>query len=176
MNHFADAQGPLLEVTPATPEQQPILANLLELYAHDFSELRDLQLGPDGRFGYERLPLYWSEPGRHPFLVSLDGEWAGFVLVQQGSVVSGDAAIWDVAEFFVVRGHRRCGIGTQMAHDIWRRFAGPWEVRVLESNVAASNFWERAISAFTGRVVVPALFKSGDERWKVFAFQSTARS
>jgi hypothetical protein len=44
------------------PEQELILANLLELYAHDFSEFHELELGSDGRFGYGGLPLYWSEP------------------------------------------------------------------------------------------------------------------
>ena len=46
-----------IEVIPAGPEQEPILANLLELYAHDFSEFHNLDLGPDGRFGYPSLPL-----------------------------------------------------------------------------------------------------------------------
>ncbi|HSE21540.1 MAG TPA: hypothetical protein VLB68_07760 [Pyrinomonadaceae bacterium] len=40
-----------IEVIPATSEQRPILANLFELYAHDFSEFYDLELGADGRFG-----------------------------------------------------------------------------------------------------------------------------
>ena len=52
-----------LEVILATSEQEPILANLLELYAHDFSEFYDLTLRADGRFGYDQLPLYWREPG-----------------------------------------------------------------------------------------------------------------
>ncbi len=47
-----------IELIPATLEQQPLLANLLELYIHDFSEFHDVELGPDGRFGYRNLPLY----------------------------------------------------------------------------------------------------------------------
>ena len=57
-----------IEVIFAGPEQEAILANLLELYAHDFSEFHDLKLGTDGRFGYSYLPLYPSQPGRYPFL------------------------------------------------------------------------------------------------------------
>jgi len=34
-----------IEITPARPEQEPVLADLLELYAHDFSEFHDLELG-----------------------------------------------------------------------------------------------------------------------------------
>ena len=58
--------SPRVEVVAATREHQPILANLLELYVHDFSELLDLDIGEDGRFGYPSIALYWSEPGRHP--------------------------------------------------------------------------------------------------------------
>jgi hypothetical protein len=39
-----------VEVMPAILEDQPVLANLLELYIHDFSEFLSLDLGADGRF------------------------------------------------------------------------------------------------------------------------------
>lgn len=73
-----------LEILPALPEQQTILANLLELYIHDFSEFRKMELGTDGRFGYPNLPLYWHESGRHPLLVRMDGGLIGFALVREG--------------------------------------------------------------------------------------------
>jgi hypothetical protein len=98
-----------IEVTPAAPEQEPVLANLLELYGHDFSEFQDLDLGPDGRFGYKGLPLYWSEPDRHRFLVTVAGRLAGLVLVKRGSELWGNEIVWDMAEFFVIRGYRRRG-------------------------------------------------------------------
>src|ERR1700683_5745463 len=76
-----------IEVIPAAPEQEPTVANLLELYAHDFSEFHDLEIGADGRFGYPSLPLYWSEPGRYPFLFKMDGTLAGVGFVERGSEV-----------------------------------------------------------------------------------------
>ena len=82
---------PHVELLPATRDQSPILANLLELYIHDFSEFLNVVPGPDGRFGYPCLPLYWSDPNRHPFLVKVDGQWAGFALVKQGSEISANA-------------------------------------------------------------------------------------
>src|SRR5271156_2499431 len=123
--------SPQIEVLAAQLEQEAVLANLLELYAHDFSELRDLDLGEDGRFGYGALPLYWTGPGRFPFLVRVGGRLAGLVLVRRGSVISGEEAVWDMAEFFVVRGYRRHRIGMQVGHEVWRRFPGRWEVRVM---------------------------------------------
>ena len=59
--------APRVEVIEATRQQEQVLANLLELYVHDFSEFLDLEIGEDGRFGYPSLPLYWSEQGRYPF-------------------------------------------------------------------------------------------------------------
>ena len=161
-----------VQVSPATPEEAPILANLLELYAHDFSEFHNVDLREDGRFGYSSLSLYWSEPGRHPFLVRIDGKLAGFVLVKRGSEVSGKEAVWDVAEFFVVRGYRRRGLGTQVAHQVWRGFPGTWEVRIMQSNVSAHVFWASVISTFVGEVVQPARIEKDGECWTLFSFES----
>jgi len=162
-----------IEVIPAAAEQEPILANLLELYAHDFSEFLDLELGADGRFGYKRLALYWSEPGRQPFLVRIDGKLAGLVLVKKGSDVSGNTTVWDMAEFFVIRGYRRRGIGTQIAHEVWKRFPGAWEVRVMESNIPAYHFWARAISRFMGEEIHSVRVEKSGECWNLFSFEST---
>jgi hypothetical protein len=92
-------------------KQSPILANLLELYAHDFSEFQPLDIGPDGRFGYKSLPLYWSESNRHPFLIRSGGKLAGLALVKRGSEISDRQEVWDMAEFFILRGCRRHRIG-----------------------------------------------------------------
>jgi|SRR5262249_13620152 len=164
--------SPGVEVIPAAPEQEPIVANLLELYAHDFSDLIDLKLGPDGRFGYEALPLYWTESNHYPFLVRVDGHWAGFVLARKGSAISGDDNVWDMTEFFIVRGYRRLGIGTTVAHDIWRRFPGEWEVRVIDRNQKARDFWHAAISEFVGGTVQPSAFEKQGRVWYVFSFES----
>jgi len=161
-----------IEVLPAVQEQKPILANLLELYAHDFSEFHDLDLGPDGRYGYRYLPLYWSEAARHPFLVRMNGKLVGLVLVKRGSEVTGNETVWDMAEFFVLRGYRRRGIGTQIAHEVWRRFPGAWEVRVMQSNISAYEFWGRAISTFTGEAINAVSVEKGGECWKLFSFGS----
>jgi predicted acetyltransferase len=161
-----------IEIVPAAMEQAPILANLLQLYAHDFSEFHDVETGADGRFIYNPLPLYWSEPGRHPFLVWADGKLAGFVLVKRGSEISGDGNVWDMAEFFVLRAYRRRSVGTRIAYEVWRTLPGVWEVRVMQSNVAALNFWTRVISEFTGENIDAVCFEKKGESWTVFSFET----
>jgi predicted acetyltransferase len=172
MTKHPDEPSIQIEVIPAAPEQEAVLGNLLELYIHDFSELRDFDLGPNGRFGYKLLPLYWSDPDRHPFLVRIDGKLAGFALVKRGSEVSGNKTVWDMAEFFVIRGYRRRGFGTRVTHELWKRFPGLWEIRVMQSNVLAYHFWARAISMFAGEAVHPVAVEKRGEYWELFSFES----
>ncbi len=160
-----------IELLPAAAEQESVLANLLELYVHDFSEFHDVELGDNGRFGYKHLPKYWSEPGRYPFLIQVDGKLAGLVLMKRGSEISGDETIWDMAEFFVVRAYRRRGIGMSVAHEMWRKFPGVWEIRVMQSNRAALDFWQRAVTTFVGRAIHPTYIQKDKGGWYVFAFE-----
>lgn len=159
-------------VVPAAPDQEPILANLLELYAHDFSEFHKIELGTDGRFGYQNLARYWREPYRRPFLIRVHGKLAGLVLVKRGSELSNSEIVWDMAEFFVVRGYRRLGVGSFVAHEVWRQFPGQWEVRVMESNNLAHRFWERTISTFTGETIQARRVEHGGKPWRVFEFEA----
>jgi predicted acetyltransferase len=161
-----------VEIQPARREDAPILLNLLELYSHDFSEICPLDIGDDGRFGYKPLPLYWSESDRHPFLIRSGDRLAGFALVKRGSEVSGNAAVWDFAEFFILRGCRRHGIGTHAVQEVWRRHPGDWEVRVMPSNVPARLFWERAISDFTGCPAQSEMVEKNGKQWHLFSFAS----
>jgi predicted acetyltransferase len=168
----AERSWPSLEVFPALPEQQPILGNLLELYIYDFSELRKMELGRDGRFGYPNLPLYWHEPARHPLLVRMDGGLIGFALVKRGSEISGSGSVWDMAEFFVLRGYRGRGFGTEIAQEIWKRFPGHWEVRVMQSNRSAHRFWQRAITRFRGNAAHSKRVEKDGKSWRLFSFTS----
>ena len=115
---------PNIEIIPASLEQKATLANLFELYSYDFCEFVDLEIGPDGRFRDVDLDIYWTEPARYPLLVYVDTRLAGFALIDGLPRGSPDAMVWDVAEFFILRGYRRAGIGTEVAHQVWRRFPG----------------------------------------------------
>ncbi|MBV8632648.1 MAG: GNAT family N-acetyltransferase [Silvibacterium sp.] len=159
---------PQLRLIPATPEHEAVLDNLLQLYIYDFTDLLDLDPGADGRFSYPQLSLYWIEPGRYPFLVLLDETPAGFVLVKTGS----DWDVHDMAEFFILRRYRRHGMGTRIAHEVWRCLPGRWEVRVMEVNKAALHFWQYAVSSFTGLPAVPIRMEQDGVAWQVFSFES----
>lgn len=153
-----------VEVIRATADQQGVLDNLAELYQHDFTEFDNGDdVGDDGRFGFDKLPLYWIEPERHPFLVRVDGKYAGFALVREVSHFGGDARTADMTEFFVMRKYRRKGVASQVARATFDMFPGPWEVRVLHTNTPAQAFWRRVVGEYTSGAYVER--EVNDERW-----------
>ena len=169
---MADSLDVALDV--AAPGDAGLLANLLELYVHDLSEVFPrIEIGADGRFGYDPLPLYWSEPERRfPFFIRCGERIAGFVLVTRGSPASDDPDVFDVAEFFILRRHRRSGIGRLAAFLVWDRLPGRWIVRVSEANRGAVPFWAGVTAEYTNGVVTECTREGSPAPWRVFSFES----
>ncbi len=158
----------------ATLEDRELLSNLLELYIHDLSDVfPNIEIGANGRFGYDRLELYWSEPERRfPFLIRFNGCVAGFVLATRGSPATDDPNVLDIAEFFVIRRHRRSKVGQKAATLLWNRLPGKWIVRVSEGNVGAIPFWTRVIAEFSGGTAIESRRPGTPHDWRVFEFES----
>lgn len=160
----------------ATPATELLLSNLLELYMHDMSEAFPLELGADGRFGYDKLPLYWSErEKRFPFLIRSGENPVGFALVTRGSPVTDDPENLDIAEFFVLRGYRRTGIGRRAAFLLWSRLPGQWVVRVSEMNRPGVSFWRSAVEQYTRAAFYEKKLPGKPHAWRVFRFRSPSR-
>jgi predicted acetyltransferase len=137
--------SPAVTLVPALEDDKPVLANLLQLYRYDMSEFRDYELTEHGTFIYRFLDHYWSEPGRQAFLIRHDGCLAGFAMVRDNE--HGER---EVAEFFVLRSHRRDGVSRQAALLLLRRFPGRWEVFHDDANVRAGRFWAAVVREASG--------------------------
>jgi predicted acetyltransferase len=135
-----------VEVIAAAELDKEVLRNLMQLYIHDLSEAEGFDVDPHGRFWYRWLDHYWTQEGRHPYLVRVDGKWAGFVLVREHS----SDGRHSIAEFFVMRKYRRLGVGTRVADQTLRSLPGKWEVHQAERNVTAQAFWRGVIAQVTG--------------------------
>lgn len=137
-----------IEIVPADVADRPVVENLLQLYLYDFSEALDTTVQSSGFFAYPDISAYWADPNRLPFLFKCRDLPAGFALVSRGSVWSDEPEVYDMAEFFVLRGRRRHGIGRAAAGALFERFPGSWDVRVLVGDAAALEFWSVVIRAF----------------------------
>jgi len=158
----------VIDLVEATLDDKPVLARLLELYRYDFTEYIGDDIGADGRFGYRYLDDYWTEPGRHAFIVKADGHIAGFVLIRRTTSMAGDATVMDMAEFFVMRKYRRCRVGSEAARRAFDRFPGRWEVREMAANRPAQAFWRRVIGEYTGGRFDERVLDGG--RWHLQSF------
>ena len=131
-----------VELAAVRVEDKPVLANLLQLYCYDFSAVRGFDVTEHGVFTYPYLDHYFVEPERDAFFVRHDGALAGFALARE--LPSGER---DVSEFFVMRRHRRLGVGARAAAQLLAMHPGRWTVRFDVANVDAAAFWPGVVDA-----------------------------
>lgn len=123
-----------------------IFGNLLQLYLHDMSEFTGDGVDDEGLFEVsEQIQRYWHEPERHPFFIKVRDRHAGFVLVREIAENT-----HSIAEFFVIRRLRGCGVGKSAAFRVFDRFPGAWHVAQEEANLPAQAFWRTIIGEYTG--------------------------
>ncbi len=149
-------------------EQKQVLRNLMELYQYDFSELSGDDVNEHGLFDYRYLDLYWIEEKREPFIILVDNNIAGFVLVNGHLVHSTNPNTKALAEFFILRKYRRRGIGKEVAQQIFSKHTGPWEVTVNDFNTRAFHFWKTTIAAYTKGDY--QLIEKKEDSWTGFVF------
>ena len=137
-----------IEIRKAGIQEKPVLRNLTELYRYDSSEFDGEDVGEHGLFVYRYFDHYWTEPGRHAFLVKVSGRLAGFAMVRAIGDDEGET-VHSIAEFFIMRKYRRQGIGTTVARRILDMFPGRWRVAEEETNTPAQAFWRKVISRYT---------------------------
>src|SRR3954447_23942953 len=92
----------------ATAGDLEAVRNLGSYYVYDLSESLGWACGSDGRFGgCEGLESYWSEAGRHAFVLRAGEELAGFALIMAED--RGAHVEYSVTDFFVLRKFRGRG-------------------------------------------------------------------
>ena len=138
-----------LSFQPASSKERVLLENLAQFYSYDFSDVLEMDVDEDGRFGGVDLTPYWVDKWKHPFLLRVDDKLAGFALISERSKITGKSGVFDMTEFFVLRRFRRHGVGRAAAFAAFDCFRGPWEVRQREENPDATAFWRRAIDEYT---------------------------
>ena len=135
-----------LRIELVAESEKELLRNLMQAYGHDLSEFTGEVPDEYGSFGVgSYFDVYWIEEERHPFKILKRGRPAGFALVRQLEDGS-----YSMAEFFILRSHRKTGLGRKAATKLFDFFAGTWHVAQDESNEPAQKFWRSVINEYTG--------------------------
>jgi predicted acetyltransferase len=148
------------------------VCRLIDDYFAELAGYQERAIGPVDAAGDQYLPLYWTEPTRHPFFVELNGKAVGFVLVRVISDPAADVA--ELAEFYIQPGWRRQGLGRHAAIAALNRFPGRWQLQVALKNHIAAAFWPRCIEAVASGVVSREEFESEDGRRVRYRFTTRA--
>jgi predicted acetyltransferase len=155
-------------VVHASHEQDPILRNLFEFYLHDLAEWFRFDQLPDGRYTHT-IDQYWRE-GHEVYLLYAEAIPIGFGLIGPAEEWLPGLDAYDMDEFFIVRRHRRAGIGEAFAGSLWRSHPGDWLVRVFQPNRPALPFWRTAISNFTDDCFDEEIRERKGHDWSYFRF------
>jgi predicted acetyltransferase len=141
---------PQIELVVATADLRGVIENLMQFYVHDFSEFwwdQDRgEVQADGRFEPYPLDPFWAQADHIPLLFRRGEHWAGFALLDRASH-SGKPTDHHMVEFFILRKHRRGGVGTAAMNAITDRYPGLWETAVVRRNTQAQAFWRKIARA-----------------------------
>jgi len=134
------------QLTEATDADRAVVQNLGRLYVYDISEHTGWRCPTDGLYGCRDFGEYWDRDDCWPFMVRCGTEPAGFALIDRPTDSPG--VDYDVGEFFILRKLRRRGIGQAVAHRLFDRFEGAWQVRQLLDNPPAIAFWRKVVDRY----------------------------
>lgn len=140
-----------ISLSKATQEDKNTIQNLGRFYVYEMSRycgfLPSWDVPLNGLFECIDLSSYCEKPDRHAYLVKVDDELAGFVLInKEGSTPDVD---WNIGEFFIVSKFQGKGVGRYAAEQVFNMFPGIWETCQMPENTAAIEFWERVVNRYS---------------------------
>ncbi len=134
-----------VELIEARGSDSRLIETLLDDYLQELSGYREVSVGATDAATYPYLDAYWSEAGRHAFIIQWRGTTVGFVFVRDPD--STGSSVHELSEFYIEPESRRLGIGRRAVAAIWRRFPGEWEFQVHARNTVALQFWTSCAKA-----------------------------
>lgn len=124
------------------------LTSVYSFYLHDLSQFAPDQyrLSARGQWEPDHLPYWLEKDFCHPLVLLESQVPVGFAFVGQAPFpFMSDGVQFHLSEFFVLRSHRRSGLGRSAAHATLATFPGSFELAVLQCNLPALAFWRSVL-------------------------------
>lgn len=126
-----------MQIIP-TSHDCPQIDRLLQTYEKEFSPITGKLPGCDGRY---ELDVDLTQTSN--YLCHLGEDTIGFCI--KGTTDGRH----DILEFFIAPEMRSSGCGEKLAHGIFSKYKGAWQVRQIEGADKARAFWRKSIHSFT---------------------------
>lgn len=140
-----------IKIIPATINDYPTIQNMGRFYVYDMSRycgyLEGWECPEDGLYECFDFKHYFIESDKYAFLIRVDSELAGFVLINK--IGSTEDVDWNVGEFFILTKFQSSGIGKQVASQIFDKFPGVWETAAMPANTKGISFWRKVVEEYT---------------------------
>jgi predicted acetyltransferase len=133
-----------LLIDKVNADRKEVLRNLMTLYLHDLSEFIgyiDLNTN-NGLYEFDVLDLFFEKEGLTPFFIQLDQNPIGFILLQSGAYSNQEHADYVLNSFFILKKHRRKGIGKLACKKFFEMYQGRYAIAQAETNIPAIKFWK----------------------------------
>lgn len=137
-----------------------MIQNMARFYVYDLSRecdfiSSDWGLLADGLYESFDFKDYFQDSDKRAFLIKVDQETAGFVLLNQSGLFS--ETTWNMGGVFVLAKFQNKGVGAVAATQVWDMHLGKWEVSVIPENKNAAKFWRRVISNYSSGMFLESI-------------------
>lgn len=142
-------------ILPAGVEEYEIIQNMSRFYFYDMSRScgftsEGWAFPADGLYGgldAGHRRRYFENAVVPPLIIRVGGELAGFVLIGKDGVLAGSE--WEIGEFCILGKFQSKGLGKRVAGEIFRTYAGQWELQIIPENLPALNFWRKTVGEYS---------------------------
>lgn len=132
-----------VKLIPTTITDYPTVQNMARFYVYDRTKYMDWECPETGLYECIDFKHYFETPGEHAYLIRVNDELAGFVLLDQMQLT--EPCDWNMGEFFIVAKFQSHGVGSQITREIFRLYPGKWSVAAMPENLGAVKFWRKII-------------------------------
>ena len=160
-----------VKLVPASSDRRCWIRAELQSYLGELSQFAAIEKNTEGQYDYPYLDYYWREPDRHPFIIYLDNEAVGFLLVREDLDPADGTALTEIAELYILPAFRQRSVASSAIKELFGYFPGNWRAAVFPTNDVAYSFWTQLISALDPEFTV-ALPASPNNQQIVFSFSA----
>jgi predicted acetyltransferase len=160
-----------VRLVPAAADHLSWMRAELQSYMTELSRFASIEKNAEGQYVYPYLDHYWREPDRHPYVIHLDNEAAGFLLVRADLDPADGTSLTEIAELYILPAFRQRSVANSAVKEVLGYFPGNWRAAVLANNDVAYSFWRQLIAALDPKFTVAVPTSSKNQRF-VFSFNA----